>query len=220
MTLFGSTPFTATTFPRLDPVVWMNHSSPSLTTVTRVIPGIPFSFMLRTLFLSVKSVERSAFSMFTLITFPPLSIWTFLFPVSITFATSSAFASRSSIVSWLRCSLIPSVGSTSLYSTTFPTFVKRISFDLQRLLVGGPVLFVEVDVHRRRRGDLAGVDELHQPRQAERDVPLPYTGEVEGPEGHLGAGLAYRLGRHDTGGLARLDSRVVQGLLNPLQDIL
>src|SRR5437899_1387529 len=38
--------------------------------------------------------------------------------------------------------------------------------DLQRLLVGGPVLFVEVDVHRRRRGDLAGVDELHQPRQA------------------------------------------------------
>ena len=88
--------------------------------------------------------------------------------------------------------------------------------DLQRLLVGPSVLFVEVDVHRRRCGDLAGVDELHQPRKAERDVSLPDACEVEGPEGHLGAWLAYRLGRHDTGGLPRLDSRVVQGLLNPL----
>src|SRR2546430_13132292 len=39
--------------------------------------------------------------------------------------------------------------------------------DLQRLLVGGPVLFVEVDVHRRLRRDLARVDDF-QDRKSTR----------------------------------------------------
>ena len=45
--------------------------------------------------------------------------------------------------------------------------------------------------------------------QAQGDVDLSDTGEVEGAHRHLRAGLADRLGADDAGGLRRVDARLV-----------
>ena len=92
--------------------------------------------------------------------------------------------------------------------------------DLHGLLLGVLVPLVEVDVHGGLGGDLPGVDELHEPRKTQCDVPLLHSCEVEGPERHLRARLAYRLGRDYARGLSRLHGRVVYRLHHLVDDVL
>ena len=95
----------------------------------------------------------------------------------------------------------------------------RGDLDLERDLldpvVVAAVLLLDVDGHHRGRRDAPRVDELDEPREAERHVHLGDAGVVERPQRHLRARLADRLGGDDAHRFMGVDA----GLGEPHRDL-
>ena len=106
LTFLLSMPLTSNTLARLEPVVWITHSSSFWTNVTRSISGTPLTVVLRTLFLIAIAVAVSTSSTnFRIINSPVVSILNFLFDESAASTSATEHPLSPSLFS-LKISLI------------------------------------------------------------------------------------------------------------------